>query len=124
MHARALHPHTEFATVATSQELIIRDVWGNGLSATFDQFCVPPPGLATGENQELDEYDFSDPFIDNTEDERFSRATVNNEFVRDMHDAVRFMSYGPSADETKRQREVRAYLNHLHLRVAHGETGN
>lgn len=108
----------ELPIIPAAHERIVRAVWGDELGAFFSEMCCSGEQGGGGEN----EYDFSDPFIDNSDDVVFTRARdTSDPFVRDMHDSVRFMSYAPAADETKRQRDVRAFLNHLHMTAAHAD---
>ena len=116
IHGASLRADTEYPIVSDTQADIIREIWGAELDSKFDEFCTS----VEMSNDEEDDYDSDDSFIDNSNDVTFTRARGNSDFVQDMHESVRFMSYSRGQNETKRQREARAYLNHLHSRVAHG----
>ena len=108
--------------IAPAHERIVRDIWGTDLGAFFSEMCCSEHAEHAEDADEENEYDFSDPFIDNSDDTTFTRARdTSDPFVRHMHESVRFMSHAPSADETKRQQSVRAFLNHLHMAAAHGD---
>lgn len=118
IHGVSLGNDTEYPIIDDAQADIIREIWGAELDSKFDEFCTSVE--MSGDGRDEDAYDSDDSFIDNSDDVTFNRARGNSDFVRDMHESVRFMNASRGQDETKRQREARAYLNHLHSRAAHG----
>lgn len=117
-NGRVPNHQTSTPTISANQRNLIRECWSEELDeldeAVFASFCDEEPH-APLEN----EYDFNDGFVVADESEAFTVARDNSAFTSDTHKAVTFMNYREVVGETKRQRDARMFLNHLHMRVAH-----
>jgi len=116
-NGEAPHVSTGVPIVSPEHAEIVERCWGAELaSGLFEEFC-----LGGDYDESEDKYDSDDSFIDNGDTEGFTVARDGSAFVDETHDAVRYMSYARGQNETERQQRVRAFLNHMHTRVAHAE---
>lgn len=104
--------HRDLPILSRAQEEIIKEAWGANLDhggswSTFFQTIEDSDNDVSGEV-------FARAVSISDEDEAFTRAVSRDEFVTDMHADVRYMNQRININDTKRQAEVRAFLNHLH----------